>query len=99
MREFTVKKGVRGYVVTIGCQVAGFSTKEDLNAAVSEYINDPEGTEEKYYYLPPGMPREQRDNRLPQGPSGIQQHANGAEQPDICGTSAETVPEGLRLGR
>jgi hypothetical protein len=34
MRDFTVKKGVMGYIVTIGCQVAGFTTKEDLLKAI-----------------------------------------------------------------
>lgn len=49
MRQFTVQKGVMGYVVTIGCQVAGFSTKEDLIKAITEYVTDPEATEKKYY--------------------------------------------------
>jgi hypothetical protein len=49
MRDFTVKKGVMGYIVTIGCQVAGFSNKEDLLKAITEYVNDPEATEKKYY--------------------------------------------------
>jgi pyruvate-formate lyase len=49
MRDFTVKKGVMGYIVTIGCQVAGFSNKEDLLKAISEYVNDQEATENKYY--------------------------------------------------
>ena len=49
MRDFTVKKGVMGYIVTIGCQVAGFTTKEDLLKAITEYVNDPGATEKKYY--------------------------------------------------
>jgi hypothetical protein len=49
MRDFTVKQGVMGYIVTIGCQVAGFSNKEDLLKAITEYVNDPEATEKKYY--------------------------------------------------
>jgi hypothetical protein len=49
MRDFTVKKGVMGYIVTIGCQVAGFTTKEDLLKAITEYIGDPEATKKKYY--------------------------------------------------
>ena len=49
MRDFTVKKGVQGYVVMIGCQVAGFSTAADLLVSIGEYVNDPEGTEKKYY--------------------------------------------------
>ena len=49
MRDFQVKKGVMGYIVTIGCQVAGFTTKEDLLKAITEYVNDPEATEKKYY--------------------------------------------------
>lgn len=49
MRDFTVKQGVRGYIVNIGCQVAGFTTKEDLLKAITEYVNDPEATEKKYY--------------------------------------------------
>lgn len=38
-----------GYIVTIGCQTAGFTTKEDLLKAITEYVNDPEATEKKYY--------------------------------------------------
>lgn len=49
MRDFQVKKGVMGYIVTIGCQVAGFTTKEDLLKAITEYVNDPGATEKKYY--------------------------------------------------
>jgi hypothetical protein len=49
MIDFTVKKGVMGYIVTIGCQTAGFSNKEDLLKAITEYVNDPEATEKKYY--------------------------------------------------
>ena len=49
MREFTVTSGVRGFCVRIGCQIAGFSTKEDLLVALTEYITDPEATEKKYY--------------------------------------------------
>jgi hypothetical protein len=49
MRDFQVKKGVMGYIVNIGCQVAGFSNKEDLLKAITEYVGDPEATEKKYY--------------------------------------------------
>jgi hypothetical protein len=52
MRDFTVKKGVMGYIVTIGCQSAGFSNKQDLLAAITEYISDPQATEKKYYGRP-----------------------------------------------
>lgn len=55
MRDFTVKKGVMGYIVTIGCQVAGFTTKEDLLKAITEYVGDPEATEKKYYNPLSGM--------------------------------------------
>lgn len=59
MREFTVKKGVIGFVVVIGCQVAGFSDKSDLIAALTEYINDPEATEKKYCYKDADYPNVQ----------------------------------------
>lgn len=49
MRSFTVQEGVKGFVVSIGCQVAGFSTKKDLIKAIAEYVNNPEETEKKYY--------------------------------------------------
>ena len=49
MRAFTVQTGVMGYVVSIGCQVAGFSNKKDLIKAITEYIKDPEAMEKKYY--------------------------------------------------
>jgi len=61
MREFTVKKGVMGYIVTIGCQEAGFSNKEDLITAVTDYIYDPQGMEKAHYsckdYPTPPNPR------------------------------------------
>ena len=61
MREFTVKKGVMGYIVTIGCQEAGFSNKEDLITAVTDYISDPQGMEKAHYsckdYPTPPNPR------------------------------------------
>jgi Mg2+/Co2+ transporter CorC len=59
MRDFQVKKGVMGYIVTIGCQVAGFTTKEDLLKAITEYVNDPEATEKKYY-----QPKSGWDNQI-----------------------------------
>lgn len=52
MREFAVKQGVRGFIVQIGCQKAGFSTKEDLLEAITEYVNNPEETEKRYYNGP-----------------------------------------------
>jgi len=55
-RQFTVMRGVRGYIVQIGCQMAGFSTVEELNSAIVEYTTDPEAAEEKYYA---GHPTEQ----------------------------------------
>jgi hypothetical protein len=55
MRDFTVKQGVMGYIVTIGCQVAGFTTKEDLLKAITEYVNDQGATEQKYYNPLSGM--------------------------------------------
>jgi len=48
MRTFTVEKGVMGYIVTIGCQKAGFSNREELIAAIAEYITDPVKTKNKY---------------------------------------------------
>ena len=75
MRDFTVKKGVQGYVVMIGCQVAGFSTAADLLVSIGEYVNDPEGTEKKYY-VQPGPPLEGRmtvyDNPVPTAPMTTQ---------------------------
>ena len=49
MRGFSVQKGVIGYIVSIGCQVAGFTDKEELKKAICDYIDDPEGMEKKYY--------------------------------------------------
>lgn len=49
MRNFSVQKGVMGYIVQIGCQVAGFTNKEELKTAICDYIDDPEGMEKKYY--------------------------------------------------
>jgi hypothetical protein len=49
MRQFTVSKGLMGYVVNIGCQTCGFTTKEELIYAITDYINDPKGMEKKYY--------------------------------------------------
>jgi hypothetical protein len=52
MREFTVAKGVMGYIVKVGCQVAGFSSQADLKKAICEYIDDPKAMEKKYYLQP-----------------------------------------------
>lgn len=75
MRDFTVKKGVKGYVVIIGCQVAGFSTAADLLVSIGEYVNDPKGTEEKYYVAQPGTPVGcgiAHDNQVPAAPMTAQ---------------------------
>jgi hypothetical protein len=49
VRGFSVQKGVIGYIVSIGCQRAGFTNKEELKVAICNYIDDPEGMEKKYY--------------------------------------------------
>lgn len=87
MREFKVQKGVRGYVVRIGCQVAGFSNEDDLLAAIQEYIKDPEATEKKYYNGPTEAELVCRDNTCGEG------RANGVDldMPD------EAPPEPTRL--
>jgi hypothetical protein len=71
MRDFTVKQGVMGYIVTIGCQVAGFTTKEDLLKEITEYVNDPEATEKKYYNPLSGMASVDRDPIHPGNPYGV----------------------------
>lgn len=52
MRAFTVTPGVKGFVVQIGCQVAGFSNANDLLLSITEYLNDPDGMEERLYSAP-----------------------------------------------
>lgn len=81
MREFIVKKGVLGYVVNIGCQVAGFSTKSDLITAIIEYITDPDAMEKKHYHGPldtattPNLIVSRRLERAANDESGRGEHA------------------------
>lgn len=38
-----------GYVVNVGCQSFAFSTKEEMMAKLTEYINAPADTEKKWF--------------------------------------------------
>ncbi len=64
MRTFTVQKGCMGYVVTVGCQVCGFTNKEELKVAICDYIDDPKGMEKKYYSKPICEPQIHEGNQL-----------------------------------
>lgn len=69
IRKINIEQGAMGYVAHVGCQIAGFSNKEDLIKAFTDYINDPEGMEKKYYettLIPtPVTPREPYLNSAP----------------------------------
>jgi len=69
IKTITIEQGAMGYVAQVGCQKAGFSNKEDLIKALTDYINDPEGMEKKYYdttLIPnPETPREPYLNSAP----------------------------------
>jgi len=87
MRYFTVKKGVMGYIVTIGCQTAGFSNKEDLLKAITEYVTDPEAAEKKYYNPVSGLVAVDPDPIHPGNPYGV-----SLSEP--CETAGVTVTSG-----
>lgn len=39
----------RGFVVRVGCQSMAFTDKEEMLKIITEYINNPKETQEKYY--------------------------------------------------
>lgn len=49
MREVKINELSRGYIVTVGCQSFAFSTKDEMLQKLIEYINNPDGTERKWY--------------------------------------------------
>ena len=94
MREFIVRKGCLGYTITIGCQVCGFTKVKELKKAICEYLDDPEGTERKYYsdkgyaevrdpYL---TPRRYPDDRVPPALRGEEEAKTATEQAQVNAT-------------
>lgn len=49
VRTFVVKELSRGYTVEVGCQMFAIETKAQLISKLSEYINEPEKTEQKWF--------------------------------------------------
>ena len=49
MRELTIRELNRGFVVTAGCHTFAISTAKELTELVTEYINNPRETEEKWF--------------------------------------------------
>lgn len=49
IKKFDIEQLDRGYVVNVGCHTFAFSTKEELLAKLTEYINEPARTERKWF--------------------------------------------------
>jgi hypothetical protein len=47
-REITIGYALNGYVCRVGCQLVVFQKRNELVCAISDYLQDPEGTEEKF---------------------------------------------------
>lgn len=46
-RSFTVEPGLAGFKIKIGCSEAYFCNAEECKVAISEYLDDPQGAEER----------------------------------------------------
>lgn len=49
LRQIMIEELTRGYMVRVGCATFAISTKAEMLEKLTEYINDPELTEQKWY--------------------------------------------------
>lgn len=49
IRQINIEEVNRGYIVRVGCHTFAISTKAELTAKLTEYINEPAKTEKKWY--------------------------------------------------
>lgn len=48
IRDVLIRPVLNGYIVTVGCARVVFTSTQDLVSAVHEYLDDPEGVEDKW---------------------------------------------------
>lgn len=49
IRQINIEEVSRGYIVRVGCQTYAIETRDQLISKLSEYINEPEKTEQKWF--------------------------------------------------
>ena len=49
IRQINIEELNRGFIVRVGCHTFAISTKEELTAKLTEYINDPDKTEKLWF--------------------------------------------------
>lgn len=48
IREIAISPALNGYIVKVGCQRLVFETSDRMVSELSNYLNDPEATEDEY---------------------------------------------------
>lgn len=49
IRKINIEEVNRGFIVRVGCHTFAISTKAELTTKLTEYINEPEKTEQKWH--------------------------------------------------
>lgn len=49
IREIVIRQVDRGYIVNVGCHTFAISSSEELISKISEYVNEPLKTEDKWF--------------------------------------------------
>ena len=49
IRQINIEEVNRGFIVRVGCHTFTISTKAELTTKLTEYINEPDKTEQKWY--------------------------------------------------
>jgi hypothetical protein len=86
VRKFTVEPVLNGYIVSIGCKVVVFDSKEKFLIAIRAYIENPDRTEKEFLAsaLYPDTVSSLAPTRSPEG------YDTQADAHVICDTRAST---------
>jgi len=49
IRQINIEEVNRGFIVRVGCHTFAISTRAELTTKLTEYINEPEKTEQKWF--------------------------------------------------
>ena len=49
IRQINIEEVNRGFIVRVGCHTFAISTRSELTTKLTEYINEPDKTEQKWY--------------------------------------------------
>lgn len=49
IRQINIEEVNRGFIVRVGCHTFAISTRAELTTKLTEYINEPDSTEKKWY--------------------------------------------------